>query len=597
MSDKTISQANKRALNIPKIISDTMPHLMLRLPVFLQKIYFRLLSYILREKEINSFLLEHQDKQGLDFLNEFFEYLDFSYTMSARDKEKIPAQGKLLIIANHPLGMLDGMVLLKAVKEVRSDVKIVTEDMLWKIENLQSILLPFDSVLEDNNPESNYSDILKSLQNEEAVIVFPASEVSKMYFKGIQTGKWRKQVFSLAQKSEAPILPIFVKAKNSSFFYFVSFFSRKFATLLIPRETFNKKHKTISLKVGDPVPYPAYKSLKVIVVLKLLKKQLKSVVHNGKGPFKTEKNVIHPVDRKELRAEIMQGNLLGKTDDDKMIFFLSYEEYPITMREISRLRELTFRKMGEGTGKKRDVDQYDIYYRHLVLWDDKELEIVGSYRFGIGKEILAQKGLSGFYVDSLFQLQPKFKEYLDQTVELGRSFVQQKYWNSQALDYLWHGIGAFLVQYPEVKYLVGPVTISPSYSKDAKEMLVYFYRKWFPGPQGLTKAKNPYKVPPQISAQLEDLFTSSTYKEDFKILKANLKHFGFSVPTLYKQYTELCDQGGVGFIDFGVDESFGNCIDGFIMVQVEKIVERKKARYIFSKMRQPETAIMDAQEN
>jgi putative hemolysin len=431
--------------------------------------------------------------------------------------------------------------------------------------------------------DADVAAISTALRNEEAVIIFPSSEVSKLYTGGIKTGKWRREVIRFAQQTEAPILPVYLKARNSFMFYLLSWISNGIATLMLPRESLNKRGKTVKIRIGDPIPFRNFNALEPKEALNLLKKHLKAVSHNRKGPYMTEKNVIHPVDRRELRDEILSGELLGETDDGKLIYFLSYQDYPLTMREISRLREVTFRKMGEGTGKKQDMDIYDTYYRHLVLWDDTELEVVGAYRFGIGREILQSHGLRGFYVDSLFELQPKYEDYLPITVELGRSFVQQRYWNSQALDYLWHGIGAYVAKYPDTKYLVGPVTISPSYSKEAKEMLVFFYSKWFPGSTDLAIPRTPFILSEKAKKDLAGIFTGETYKEDFKTLKKNLKHYGFSVPTLYKQYTELCEEGGVTFLGYNIDESFGNCVDGFITVNLDMLVPRKWQRYIESK--------------
>lgn len=586
--DPKAKSALEEKLDFRQIFIKRSQAFLSRFPSPLRWLILRSLPKIICEEEINTLLRKHEDKSGMDFVEELFDYLDFSYSMSARDRERIPAEGKLLVVANHPLGALDGLALLKAIREVRNDVKIVVNDILWEIKNLRNCFLPNDDSFHDSWDSSDMDAIANSLKKEEAVIVFPSSEITKLTLTGIQMGRWRPEVISFAKRNEAPILPVYIKAKNSPFFYFFSLFSKRLSVLLISRETLNKKGKTISLRIGDPIPFQYFNAVESQVAVRLLKSHIRAISHNRKGPFQTEKTVIHPVDRGELREEILRGELLGKTDDGKMIFFLSFDDFPVTMREISRLREITFRKMEEGTGSKRDMDEYDRYYRHLVLWDEKALEIVGAYRLGICQEIVDKKGVKGLYVSSLFELTSEFEKYLPETIELGRSFVQQKYWNSQALDYLWHGIGAFLAHNPKIKYMIGPVSISPSYRTEAREMLVYFYKKWFPAPSGLAKSYNSFVLSRKKTNNLELLFKENSYRDDFRILKQNLKHYGATVPTLYKQYTELCDDDGVGFFDFGVDESFGYCVDGLIMVKADKIKDRKRQRYIDNKLPQKE---------
>jgi hypothetical protein len=268
-------------------------------------------------------------------------------------------------------------------------------------------------------------------------------------------------------------------------------------------------------------------------------------------------------------------------NDGKQILITDYQTSPNTLREIARLREITFRSVGEGSGKKLDLDKFDKFYKHIIVWDDDELEIVGSYRIGEGKQIIESEGTDGFYSSTLFKYSSSFmQDYLLESIELGRSFVQKKYWNTNALNYLWQGIGAYLTANPEVKYMFGPVSISNSYPEQAKKMIVYFYNKWFGSVNVLAESKNRFKIPEKEINEFQDVFASSDYKSDYRILKGVLKPIGFSVPILYKHYSELCDSNGVKFLDFGVDKDFENCIDGLILVEVDKIKQEKKDRYI-----------------
>lgn len=564
-----------------KLLEAILPSFLQKNEFFGKKVYLRFLAYWSRYPELVKLINQLKNKEGPEFLSELFEKLDFSYKLSQKDREKIPAEGRLLVVANHPLGALDGLSLLHAILEVRPDVKMVTRGFLQKTPGLSEYLLPVDESLDDTN--DNLKAIADALSNEEAVILFPSREISTLTWQGIRDGKWRHNFIILARKLSTPILPVFIQGKNSFWFYLKRILSYQWSALSLPREIIRKKGKTIELKIGHPIPASAFTGLRATAISKLLYRHLLAIARNKKGYFKTIKTVIHPVERRLLKAELSEALLLGETDDGMRIYLTTQEKSPFTIREIARLRELTFRKVGEGTGNRLDLDLYDQYYDHLVLWDDEALEIVGAYRIGNAKKILAEKGINGLYTSTLFHFSDKFIAMMDEAIELGRSFVQQKYWNSAALDYLWHGIGAYLAKNPQIRYMFGPVSISKNYSREAMDMLVFFYSKWFPDYDNLCWHKNPYHIPDRRRDELRSLFCMNDYKDDFKILKANLKHYGYTVPTLYKQYSELCEEGGVRFLDFGIDEDFGFCVDGMILVDMAKIKKAKYDRYVATK--------------
>lgn len=569
-------------IDIKAVVFSKYPNFLNNFPAPVRNFVFFVIRKILFISEINSFLEEHNGKKNIAFIDEVFERIDFSYTVSKKDKDKIPSEGKLIIIANHPLGGLDGLVLLKLISEVRTNVKIIVNDVLQNIDNLSNLFLPVD-IFSGKLQKENLSAINASIKNEDAIIIFPSGEVSRFGVKGIKDSKWNKGALFFANKFNTPILPVYVHAKNSFLFYFVSFFSKKLSMFLLPRELFNKKGKTISIKIGDPIPPKILSSYirKDNIQIKLLRKHLTLISKGKKGIFSTEKNIIHPIDRKIIKKELLNAEILGETEDGKKIMLLNYYDFPFVMTEVARLREVTFRKIGEGTGNKLDSDIYDQYYKHILLWDDKELDIIGSYRIGICKEIAEKYGVNSLYTTSLFNFSDEFVKMLPGSVELGRSFIQSKYWNTSALDYLWMGIGSFLSKHPEVTYLFGPVSLSNSYSEEAQNLIIYFYKKWFGGIENLVTAKNKFTISSQKKAELERTFNHGNYTEELKCLKTLLKVYGFAIPTLYKQYSDLCKEGGVEFLDFGVDYNFQNCIDGFILVNVDMIKEKKKERYIY----------------
>lgn len=297
-------------------------------------------------------------------------------------------------------------------------------------------------------------------------------------------------------------------------------------------------------------------------------------------------DIAEPEPREILNEEISGCELLGETLDNKSIYLFRPDAdrgHTPLLKEIGRLREEAFRLVGEGTGLERDVDTFDLYYMHIILWDDVDLQIVGAYRL-CRTEYFYTNTQKPIYTSSLFDYTPSVETILKSGLELGRSFVQEKYWGSRSLDYLWSGIAAFLRRHPEYRYLLGAVSISNDLSMPAKELLVGFYRKYY-GYHHNSKdsikvqCKQPFELSAKAQLHLDELFNELDYKEGFKTLKKQLRYLGYAVPVLYKQYTELTDKGGTEFLGFNIDPDFNDCIDGLVVVDITKITASKKKRY------------------
>lgn len=568
-------------IDIKKIIISKLPTFETKFPNFIKKILIAFLERILLIKKINQFIEKHNEKQGLDFIDEFFDSFDISYLISQRDRDKIPSEGRVIVVANHPFGGLDGMILLKLLLSIRNDVKVIVNDVLLNITNLKEHFLPFD-LFSTNKFRENYQAITKSLNEESALIIFPAGEVSRLKLSGIKDSKWKKGVIHFVDKFQAPVLPIFIKGRNSLLFYFVSLISKKLSMFLLPYELMNKEKKNIEIKIGNLISPKAFstKYYNPEHLSKSLRKHLYKIAKDKPGIFETESTVIQPVDKQKIKLQLNNNDCIGTTNDGKKIYLVDYQLGKDVVREISRLREITFRKVGEGTGKSKDFDNYDKHYKHLILWDDDNLEIVGAYRFGFGEQVLSNYGKEGFYTYSLFEFSDDFLRILPKSIELGRSFIQSKYWNSMALDYLWQGIGKVLISNPGIRYLFGPVSISNNYSEEAKNLIVYFFKKWFSKNNNLVFSKNKFNLSDKRISELESIFNLDNYEQELKILKSRLKILGFSVPVLFKQYSDICYREGVNFVDFNIDPDFNNCVDAFIILDLNFIKESKKSRYL-----------------
>ncbi|MBU0923893.1 lysophospholipid acyltransferase family protein [bacterium] len=566
-------------IDIQKEIEKKFPN-MNKKDNFLKKSLFKVAKKIVHEDSINQFLSQNEHLKGFEFVDAVLDYFDFDYTVSSSDLQNIPTSGKVVIIANHPLGGLDALCLLRLISQVRKDVKIVANDFLAGFEALNSLLIPIDNY-KLRQSKNDIKKIYEALNNEEAIILFPAGEVSRATPKGIKDPSWNKGFLNFAQNANAPILPIFLDAKNSKTFYTISIINKTFSTLLLSHEMFNKKSKRIAIKVGQIIPNENItpKGIDKKFLLNLYRKHLYSLKKGKKSFFETQSAIAHPVSRIDLLNELKRSKLIGQTSDGKKIFLYDYIEDSIVLKELGRLRELSFRKVGEGVNKKRDTDKYDIYYQHIILWDENDLEIVGSYRIGNSDFIFKNIGVKGFYSNNLFKYNEEFTPYLKNSIELGRSFVQPKYWGTRALDYLWFGIGAYLKNNPNIKYMFGPVSMSASFPSVAKDMMIFYYSHYFKEQENLVESKTPYQFSNNIS-EIKELFDLEDKKKDFKFLKSALSNIGVTVPTLYKQYSEITEDGGIKFLSFNIDKSFGDCIDGFILVEVDKIKESAKKRYI-----------------
>lgn len=526
---------------------------------------------------------DYKEYEAEKFINQIFDDFDMSYSVSEKDFAKIPSEGRVIIYANHPQGMLDGLLLLKLILRVRKDVKILANEMLNQIPQLKKYFIPIN--LSSHAAKEPLLNAVNHLKNEGAIVIFPAGVVSRMNVNGIVDGKWGRGISFIAEKSAADLLPVFIKGKNSAFFYFASLINKNISTSLLINELFNKRGKTIELTIGNPFSCEVLRGFtNKKYPVKFLKKHLYRIGKGKAGIFISQKPIIHPADVKLVRKELFNSQQLGETSDGKIIFLTNYDSSMNALTELARLREISFRKIGEGTGKSCDLDKFDKYYHHIILWDDKQLEIVGAYRIGIGKEIISAYGIDGFYSSTLFQLNES-KNNFEECVELGRSFIHPKYWNTSALDSLWQGIGAFLRNFPHIKHLFGPVSISGRFPNEAKELIVYYYGKWFAAADGgALSGKNEFQISPSRREVLSNFFTGQNYQSDFLILKKALKNFGFAVPPLLKKYTELTEFGGSKFLGFNIDDSFNSCVDALIFVDVEKIKSEKRKRYLELKL-------------
>lgn len=575
----------------------------LKWPKWGQRLAGWLLRLIICQDRINRFLAVHGQLHAFDFIEKIFDELGFCYQINTGEIENIPAKGGVIIIANHPLGALDGLSLVHMVGQVRRDVKIVANQLLSSIPPIAPLLLPVNNMAGESR-RTDLQNISRALEEGQAVIFFPAGEVSRLSPRGIRDRDWDSGFLRFAERLNMPVLPIYIRARNSGLFYTISRFSAVLSMLMLPREmieTSGQLHFFTSpvIRPEQFLKLPVSRKQKV----KLFRKHIYQLAKGRQPVFVTQASIIHPVDRQALKTELSAAEELGKTSDNKRILLCSVQPGSVLLDELGRLREEAFRAVGEGTGRKKDIDRFDPYYRHIIVWDEELLEIAGAYRLGeVWKwyaELSAvrsadrpecnstecdtrsrQELVDKLYSAELFEFDGETDRVFGAGLELGRSFVQPRFWGKRSLDYLWQGIGAYVARHPEVRFLFGSVSLSASLPPRARDILVWHYQSYYRDGPVDALPKTPFKLSAEAENEIESLMTGSDIEADIAAMREQLGHMQVRIPTLYRQYADLCDTGGVSFSAFNVDAAFSMCLDSFVMVDLTAIKPAKYERYV-----------------
>jgi putative hemolysin len=564
-------------LSIDQTLQERLPwlaqHPLIRKPLV------GMLEKLAHETRFNQTLDHAGTALGFDFCERTLEYLGVSCRITERERENIPVEGPLIVVANHPLGMVDAIALLQMIGTVRRDVRILGNDVLAAVPQLGPLLLPVDVF--GKGSASRMRNVFRAIQAGEVLVIFPAGEVSRMGPSGVRDGKWSDGFARIAMKAGVPVLPVHIAARNSVAFYGLSMLAKPLSTAMLPREATSGKQR-VSFRIGKLVDADELKQVSGGSAEQAAKLMRRHVYRVGRGRdlvFGGQTPLAHPEPVEKVAAELDKAELLAELADGKRIVLLQGSADSYALREIGRLRELTFRRVGEGTGKRRDLDAYDPHYEHLVLWDTRTLRIVGAYRFGDGGRLIAERGMTSLYTSSLFDYSPALESRLAQGLELGRSFITPAYWRSRALDQLWQGIGLYLQRHPELRYMFGPVSMSVSMPREAREWIAAAHQHFF-GVQGLAAARQPFVIPDStiesVRAELEGLDPASGLGR----LKHRLDALGVTLPVLYRQYVDLVEPTGVQFLAFGEDPDFSGCVDGLVMLDLASLKPAKRSRYL-----------------
>ena len=544
----------------------------------------KILMILLGINKINKLYSENSHLQGIEFIDKLIEKLGITFTVSEDEINKIPKTGAFITISNHPFGGIDAMLLVKIVSSVRSDYKVLGNFLLQRVEPVKDFVMPVNPFEDRKNIKSSLPGIkysLKHLQDGNSLGIFPAGEVSSYNQDsiGISDKVWEPSILKTIKKARVPVIPIYFQGSNSKFFHLLGLIHPSLRTIRLPSELFNKKKKIIRIRIGTPISLDDQDNLSDIArygrYLRAKTYALGSAIEVHKffitGIFRSKKveKIIPPVDKKMIEQEICRIRekfLLFENNEFQAYCAPSYC-IPGIINELGRSREIAFRLIGEGTNRSIDIDEYDLYYHHLFIWDDKEKRIVGAYRVGKGKEIMNQFGIKGFYIRSLFHINKKFYSTLEQSLELGRSFIVSEYQKRPLpLFMLWKGIFYFLLKNPEYRYLIGPVSISNSFSHFSQEMIIRFVRQNYYNHEIAQYIKPRKKFVPYSTEDIDKdiIMESSNDMNKFDNFIKDVDTSKFTIPVLLKKY--LKQNGKI--VGFNIDPKFNNALDGLLLLDL-----------------------------
>jgi len=536
------------------------------------------------------------------FTEKVLEKLNIAYDLTEQDLSRltIPA-GPVIVVANHPFGGIEGIILASILRSRRRDVKFMANFLLNTIPEVRDMLIAVDPFKRDSSVRENIKPIRECIQwvlNGGMLVVFPAGEVSHFNIqKGIVTDPaWSPSIARVILKTGAPVLPVFFQGTNSAAFHMAGMVHPLLRTAMLPNELLNKGRKNIRVRIGDLIPFDKLKSLKQdTLIMEYLRFRTYILEHRQtfqavpsvtmfpvRKMRKAGQSLMNPQNPDVLAEEIRSlppSQTLVESSDSIVIQAMG-DQVPRVLLEIGRLREITFRAVGEGTGKPVDLDRFDHTYTHLFIWNKMKKEVVGAYRLGRTDELTRQHGIRGIYTSTLFRYKKEFLEHLGPALELGRSFIRPEYQKSYGpLLLLWKGIGRFIVENPYYKTLFGPVSITNEYQAMSKHLMVGFLKRtrYRPDMAEFVRARRPLRSKPSKIWDIDAAVRSMGDDVDaISEMISSIETDRKGIPILLKQYIKLGGQ----IAGFNVDPSFGNVLDGLIMVDLTRTEPKILERYL-----------------
>jgi putative hemolysin len=550
--------------------------------------------------------VEAAQRPGESYYCALLRVLGVQWSISDLDLDRIPKAGACLLVANHPFGMIEGTVLGALLEGVRPDVRIMANSLMGHFPKVAEKCILVDPFGGEGARQSNRKSMREAfewLRRDGLLVVFPAGEVASFDAgKRIVTDPpWNTGIVRMATRVKAPVVPVFFDGSNGLGFQVAGMVHPRLRTVLLTREFLNKSGKTLVLRVGNLVRPKKLESFASDVERTDYLRRKTFVLANRQEPKQPPpflcvplrerfgkawpKEELAPIvaatDPEQMEREIhgLDPAALLDQQGDNQVYIVAANRIPNVVREIGRLREITFRQTGEGTGKSIDLDEFDTYYLHLFIWNRAARGVVGAYRLGQSDRILQNFGIKGFYTATLFSYHRAFIEQVNPALEMGRSFVRAEYQRSYApLLLLWRGIGVYARQNPQYKMLFGPVSISNDYHPNSRELMVSFLKQYCRAEdlEHFVRARSPFRTRPMH--RRENVLDSGMAWdiEELSTFIADIETDQKGVPVLLKQYLKL----GGKLLGFNIDSHFSKALDGLIVVDLVKTDPRLLDRYM-----------------
>lgn len=546
------------------------------------------LMKLMKIDRFNELFEKASNKDGLEFIETALHELNIKFEVSTEELARIPKRGGFIAIANHPFGALDEMILLALIAKVRPDFKLMTDPLLQAIPQLKDSFTPF-SLDEQTDKKLNSNElkiIFDYLQQGNSIGIFPAGEVSqfKTSMRKIVDKEWNLIAGKFIKKAKVNVLPVYFSGSNSVLFNLLSMIHPSLRDAKLPSEMLNKKDNTIVVRIGNPIRAEQLENfVDTYQMLRFLRAKTYALGSSLKvspffrNPFKIKRKPEEIIEAVPL--ELLEADINALRPHDLILSHQNYEVFiaeatliPNVLREIGRLREITFRSEGEGTNRSIDIDEYDVHYLHLFIWDTEEKKIVGAYRIGRGADLYNKFNIKGFYLNELFKIDKGFVPILKQSLEMGRSFIVEEYQRKHAsLFLLWKGVLLYLRNNPEYRYLIGPVSISNNFSTLSKELMVKFIKEHHYDWELAKFIKPRKKFKPNLKSDDSEILLKQSFKnlKDLDLQISEIEATNAKVPVLLKKYISQNSK----IIGFNIDPKFNDALDGFLIMDLQNVPE------------------------
>ena len=543
------------------------------------------LNKFIKFKKISKIYKAHSLKDGLEFVDAILDELNISIEVTEKDLKNIPSSGAFITVSNFPMGGLEALMLAKIILSKRPDFKIGTSYIYHETVPLTEFTIPIDQKKSKKKEHKSIisKKIFHHIKENGAVGFFPAGRAATFNrdIKKIFDVKWDTSITKMIKIANVPVVPIYFDNVFRRVFYSLGKVHPFFQSFILQKEMLKKRNSVEKIRIGSPITvkeqnnFPDNQQYSRFLRARVYALGANAPVDVNKffrykKFFKINKvEEIAPPQPQELIV-----SQINKAKKDYLLFsHRSFDiicaptsVFPDVLTELGRLREITFREIGEGTNKSIDIDEYDLYFDQLVIWDNEAEKIVGSYRLGRGDDIVEQFSVDGFYINSLFKIKKEMLPILEQSIEMGRTFIAKDYQRKPlSLFMLWKGIFYFLLKNPQYRYLFGPVSISQDFSELTKNLIVNFFESHYfrPDLAKYIKPRKKYKVPVK---EFDKKILLQDIGDDLEKLDKYVKEIepGARIPVLFKKYLNL----GGKTIAFNVDPKFNNCLDGLMLVDI-----------------------------